>query len=296
MTKVTTTSSVEVEFTLSRVTLRGSRWGRDDAPLVLALHGWLDNANSFVPLMSELDISDLQVIAIDLPGHGYSDHYAEGYFYSLSDYILDIAELIRSFEVDQLCLLGHSLGGVICSLIAAAMPDKIDRLVLIDAIGPIVASNNDSLSHLRKAVDQFCHKPNRPKTYYNKIEEAINARMKGFGAIQIESARILVERGTIKTDQGILWRTDSTLRRLTPIRMDESQVQQLLQGIDCPTLLLMAINGFITEDNPRLTYIKNLQVEKMHGGHHFHMESDVNKSAQFISEFLKPYHSEFMEK
>jgi pimeloyl-ACP methyl ester carboxylesterase len=284
-------SPVEVEFKLSRVTLRGQRWGNPEAPLVLALHGWLDNAHSFMPLLKEPDMASIQVIAIDLPGHGFSDHYADGYFYSLADYLLDISELITSLEMDRLSLLGHSLGGVICALLAAAMPGKISKLVLIDAIGPIVASNNDSLSHLRRAIDQFCHKPNRPKTHYAKIEEAVTARMNGFGPIQSDSAKLLVERGTKVTEEGIQWRSDSALRRLTPIRMAESQVEQILGGIECPTLLLVAENGHISTDsdkNPRLSYIKHLLVEKMQGGHHFHMESDVKKSAHFISDFLSP--------
>ena len=48
--------------------LRGLAWSNPGAPRVLALHGWLDNAASFIPLAPYLAGFDL--IALDLPGHG----------------------------------------------------------------------------------------------------------------------------------------------------------------------------------------------------------------------------------
>jgi len=39
---------------------------------VLALHGWLDNAASFIPLAQHLNETNL--IALDFPGHGKSEH------------------------------------------------------------------------------------------------------------------------------------------------------------------------------------------------------------------------------
>src|SRR3546814_8626262 len=48
------------------------RAGREGAPRLLAVHGWLDNAASFIPMLEHL--GDFDVVAIDLPGHGYSFH------------------------------------------------------------------------------------------------------------------------------------------------------------------------------------------------------------------------------
>ena len=72
---------VTVELATGAGTLRGLRWGSTgDAP-ILALHGWLDNAASFVRLAPLL--ADADVVAIDLPGHGYSDHSPPGCAVSL---------------------------------------------------------------------------------------------------------------------------------------------------------------------------------------------------------------------
>ena len=67
----------EVDIPLGRIT--GLRAGHD-GPRVLALHGWLDNAASFVPLADHL--AGIQLVAPDLPGHGRSAHLAPGAEYT----------------------------------------------------------------------------------------------------------------------------------------------------------------------------------------------------------------------
>ncbi len=67
-----------VDIPLGRIT--GLRAGAEGTPKVLALHGWLDNAASFVPLAAQL--ADIDLVAPDLPGHGHSAHLPAGADYS----------------------------------------------------------------------------------------------------------------------------------------------------------------------------------------------------------------------
>ena len=46
--------------------------GQQGKPLLIALHGWLDNGASFLPLAPYL--ADFHLVCVDLPGHGHSDH------------------------------------------------------------------------------------------------------------------------------------------------------------------------------------------------------------------------------
>jgi pimeloyl-ACP methyl ester carboxylesterase len=106
-------------------------------PLLLFLHGWLDNANSFAPLLENLSpatLSSHRCLALDLCGHGLSDHKTDQYY--MNDSVLDILELITTQRGDQkVTLIGHSLGAGIASICAGTAPHLIEKVVLLDGIG-----------------------------------------------------------------------------------------------------------------------------------------------------------------
>ncbi|MEO5963462.1 MAG: alpha/beta fold hydrolase, partial [Thermomonas sp.] len=121
-----------------------------DGPRVLALHGWLDNAASFIPLAQHLNGIDL--VAIDQPGHGRSAHLPPGTDYSFVGAINAILDVADALGWDQFSLLGHSMGGGIGSLIAAACPDRIERLVAIEALGALAEVPEHTVARMREAV------------------------------------------------------------------------------------------------------------------------------------------------
>ena len=147
----------EVRWPLKHLTLAGLHWpaseaGSGDTP-VLMLHGWLDNSLTFYRLAPTLR-SLGNIWAMDHAGHGYSDHRPEGQSYLLADYVADLAELIETHfaDHDKVDLVGHSLGGIVSMLYAAAFPEKVRRLVMIDSLGPISKAPEESVSQLRRGI------------------------------------------------------------------------------------------------------------------------------------------------
>ena len=72
-------------------TVAGLRSAAAQGTRVLALHGWLDNAASFIPLAAALPGLDL--VAIDLPGHGHSAHMPPGTQYNTPGAICHVLEV-----------------------------------------------------------------------------------------------------------------------------------------------------------------------------------------------------------
>ncbi len=146
-----------------------------DGPRVLALHGWLDNAASFIPLAQHLHGIDL--VAIDQPGHGRSAHLPPGTDYSFVGAINAILDVADALGWEQFALLGHSMGAGIGSLIAAACPERIERLVAIEALGALAEAPEHTVARMREAVAAHRAIAGKQLRVFPDIETAVRARM-----------------------------------------------------------------------------------------------------------------------
>lgn len=109
-------------------------WGNEGAPTLLLVHGSRDHARSWDATARALR-DDWHVLAADLRGHGDSAWSPDG-AYLLLYHILDLAELLETLGGGPIVLVAHSLGGSVASRFAGIAPERVDRLVLVDGLGP----------------------------------------------------------------------------------------------------------------------------------------------------------------
>jgi len=278
----------ELVLALPDLTLGGLRWGGGNQTKVLAVHGWLDNAATFSQLAPLLAERDCEVVAIDLPGHGNSQHRPRGCSYHLMDYLREVHQVLDYLGWKEPVLLGHSLGGIIGMMLCVAAPARVAKLILLESLGPITAEPEAMPDNLRKALARALREPSVKRTY-KTITDAARDRMNGFGKISEEAAQRLVTRNLQATDQGYQWKSDPRLLWPSFIRLTETQVNTCLQALSLPVHLVAASKGYVpvaADKNPRLTYLRTAQVDEVAGGHHFHLDGDVDKTAQCIAQFL----------
>ncbi|OZG73671.1 alpha/beta hydrolase [Hahella sp. CCB-MM4] len=279
----------EVTLQLPDIKLGGIRWGEGNPTKVLALHGWLDNAATYTFLAPLLVEAGLDLVAVDLAGHGNSQHRAAGGFYHLVDYIKEVGQAIEALEWKRPILLGHSLGAVISSLYASAAGETISRLILMEALGPMADPPEKTSENLKRAL-QRAMKPSSQKRPYYTIEKAVEDRSRGFGGLSLLASEALVQRNLTVDKQGWVWKTDSRLRWPSFVRFTEPQVENYLSSINLPTLLVAASNGIISldpEKNSRLSFLSNVKKVLVEGGHHMHMDGDVVTLAEEIISFIR---------
>ncbi len=263
----------DFELALPMGTVRGLRTGSEGAPRVLALHGWLDNAASFVPLAPHLPVLDL--VAPDLPGHGSSDHLPRGMDYSFAGAVHTVLDVADALGWERFSLLGHSMGAGIASLVAAACPERIERLVAIEALGALAEVPERTVERLREAVAATRALPGKRLRVFPDIEPAVRARMKANGLTE-DAARLLVERGVVAVDGGWCWSSDPRLTLPTMVRMTEAQIEDLVAGIACPAKVLFADPAQPYLPDPvrraRAALLPAGELVVLDGGHHLHME------------------------
>jgi pimeloyl-ACP methyl ester carboxylesterase len=268
----------EVFIDSARGRFAALRNDRTDAPKLLAMHGWLDNAASFLPMAPSLAHYDL--VALDMPGHGRSFHYPADAEYSLFSTILDLLAAADALGWERFAVLGHSMGGAIASLLAAAAPERIERLFLIEALGPLAASEDTTASRLRDAVTQRRALDGKRKRVFADPDVAVHARMQtNITALDEVSSRLLVARGIRAVAGGYEWSSDARLTLPTAVRMSEIQVRDCLHAIVCPVTLLVADPPppYFTPGlrEARVACVADIRCVSMPGSHHLHMTHPI---------------------
>jgi len=261
---------------------------------MLCVHGWLDNAASFVPLMQVLD--DVDMVAIDLPGHGRSDHLGPAGNYSLAETALLIPQVADALGWQNCHLMGHSLGGNLSILAIVAAPEKFTSLVLIESTGPLTEPPESISKRLEKAATDRKAKDKYKSRVFSDTETAVASRLAA-ARMSHDAAQLVVERQLKPTkvskeagnnSDGYLWRFDPRLRLTTPIYLTEEQVRALLATVMQPALAVVADDGYLSardETAPRLALLQKGQVASVPGNHHMHMD-DPLPSGSAISTHL----------
>lgn len=275
------------ELALPGGTVRGLRAGGEGGRRVLALHGWLDNAASFVPLAPHLPGLDL--VVPDLPGHGRSDHLPRGMDYSFAGAVHTVLDIADALGWERFTLLGHSMGAGIASLVTAACPDRVERLVAIEALGALAEVPGRTVERLREAVAATRALPGKRLRVFPDLEPAVRARMKANGLTEA-AARLLVERGTDAVEGGWCWSSDPRLTLPTMVRMTEAQIEDLVAGITCPAKIVFADPAQPYLPDPvrraRAALLPAGDLVVLRGGHHLHMEQPREVAAA-IAGFLR---------
>lgn len=278
----------EISLATARGRITALRGGDPSGPRVLALHGWLDNAASFLPLSSQLAQFDL--VALDLPGHGGSDHRQPGYDYAFVDWIHDGFDAFDALGWEKASLLGHSMGGAIATLMAASLPARVERLALIEALGPVSGKAEEAGARLRQAVTaRRALDPARPPRVIPDLDQAIAARL-AVSNMSREAAKLIVERNLREAPGGFVWRSDPRLTLPAHIRTDEAFIRDWLRAIEAPTLVIAADPAppYFTaaQRDERAALLRDGRVVTLPGSHHLHMEQPAAVGA-ILREFLE---------
>ncbi|MEM7020013.1 MAG: alpha/beta hydrolase [Pseudomonadota bacterium] len=277
--------SKELQLSLPHISITGVQWGKDDAPSIIALHGWLDNALSFQPLIEYLP--NYRFISLDLAGHGQSGH-RDG-IYHFSDYVYDLSAVVEQLELDKFILLGHSLGGGIAATYAGLFPKKVTQLILLDSLGPGSGASSDTRRGFIRALKRRQrYQRKTPTVIYPDVDAAIEARDR-VGDVPLEALRNMLVRSLEIVPEGVRLRQDPGLRLHAPLRMSESQVLNLLEGIEAPCLYFRALSGHVLPESAltrRKSYLKSCQQVELEGGHHVHLEHPADV-AEYIQKFLE---------
>lgn len=254
--------------------LHGLTFG-EGKEVVIALHGWLDNCHSFIPMLENAALNATWY-CIDFPGHGKSDWRSADAHYYFIDYVDDIYNLINQLGAKQVHLVGHSMGAMVAGLFASCFAEKVKSVTMIEGFGVMTTPSADVVKQLRQAIVKRYELRNKTAKHYASKEQVYKAR--AFSTdLPDDLIALLMDRNLEVGTNGVSLTTDPKLKNHSGFRFDEQQCIAIINEINVPCQLIIGKQGypFVTDNLAKYTnYFKGLTVSEIDGGHHCHMQSN----------------------
>ncbi len=219
-------------ITVGQVALHVARWPSDGPPLLL-FPAMTQTWDAWLPVIPAL-VKRFSVVAVDLRGHGASDHPSTGY--NLSDYASDIVSLTERLGWRRPNVIGHSLGGSVARIAEGQYPGWARRIVIEDA-PPRLDQADSRVVLLAKGYLKMLAMP------MAAVEAHFRRVNRGWSEARIREAA----EGSRQTAPGVL---DAYLAQEESITLDAS-----VAALRCPVLLVYgdtASGGFVSDADAAL--------------------------------------------
>jgi pimeloyl-ACP methyl ester carboxylesterase len=269
-------------------------WGEPSGEPLVLVHGFLDLAYSWQLFAGELLAKSrrpLRIIAPDCRGHGDSAWVGAGGYYHFPDYVLDLDCVLRSAGVGPVKLIGHSMGGTISFLYTGAFPGRVDKLVLIEGIGPAGMQFSDAPQRMERWITEVNQRGRNHFRQYGSIEAGASQLRRTNPRLSAGFAQELARAAMKQHDKGKwIWKFDPLHRTATPQPFYTDQAVEFLRLIDCAVLIVDGKDSHQTRrtDKPQryAALADHRQVSIDDAGHMVHQDNP-RQLAEVVARFLQ---------
>lgn len=243
--------------------------GSESDPAVVLIHGITESRHTWRPLLAEL-AQTARVLVVDLRGHGQS---LEGELYDPLSYASDVVETMAAVGIAKPLVIGHSLGGVVASAVAAM--GAASAVINVDQ--PLrLAAFKDGLSQLEPML----------RGDEATFQAAIGALFSSMDGPLSQSERERISGHRSAKPSVVLGTWDSVFTS-TPEELDAT-VEQLASAVTVPYLAIHGIDpgpdyaGWLSALVP--TALVEVWPEHGHYPHLVDAPRFLNRVAQFRSD------------
>ena len=239
-------------------------------PVVFLLHGWMDSSPTFQFVVDHLPL-DWHFIAPDWRGYGHSDYLGHPYWFP--DYYADLDQLLAHYSPDTpATLVGHSMGANIAAQYAAARPERVRQLIMMDFLGLVPTQTDETPDHLRRWLLEQ-QQPQRLNSYANHA--ALAERL------QRSNPRLSPERAGFlaqfvsrpRQDGRIEMACDPWHKLANPLRYQTEDALSAWRQIRCPVTHLIADQGYVLARFPLGSEMLKTRLDCFTQGRHHVIEN-----------------------
>jgi pimeloyl-ACP methyl ester carboxylesterase len=103
---------------------------------IVFIHGYTGNSRNWA-LTAPALAGSYRIVSVDLRGHGLSAKPTGENDYALEAMATDVYELLKSLEIKECALVGHSMGGMVAQLFILQHPEMVRALLLVDTAAEV---------------------------------------------------------------------------------------------------------------------------------------------------------------
>ncbi len=274
-----------------RLRLHYVDWGNEGAPLLLLVHGGRDHCRNW-DWVAEALKDDYHVIAPDLRGHGDSQWMVGGTYMHM-DFVYDIAQLVHQVATDKVTIVSHSLGGAISAHYAGMQSEKVEKLVLVEGLGPppeikALIAKTSLHERMNSWVEDLRRASGRMPRRYPTLDDALKRMQDENPHLSESQARHLTLHGANRNEDGTYsWKFDNYVRVFSPLNHQFNILEGAFDRIECPVLLVHGLQSeFALPDKSLLARFKDVRVVKIDDAGHWVHHDQLDEFLRTLREFL----------
>lgn len=219
-------------------------WGREEAPKLFLLHGWMDASATFQFVVDALRQS-WHVIAPDWRGYGESQWLSRPYWFP--DYYADLDSLLTYYSPNQPArLVGHSMGANIASTYAAVRPERVSQLGMLDFLGLKPLADIDAPIQIGNWLQGIQKQP-KLRAYKNFDGLAHQLKLVNHRLSEDQAAFLARSVGRVRPDGQVEMACDPWHKIPSPTIYQIDDAMACWQKITAPVLILIAEHGFVVQ-------------------------------------------------
>lgn len=238
---------------------------KKDQEWIFCLHGIQSNKNLFNELLSQSFFENYSLLSLDFIGFGESDK-PENFSYNLVDQAAICESIIDQLNVQKLHIIGHSLGGMVGTLLLESIGEKIISFVNLE--GNLILEDCGASKEMTKlSFEEF------RKKGYDELKEKVKSSNEKSKKIRVQGLSLIPSYAFYKTSQSIVSWSES--RKLLDIFLKSSMRKLFVFG-DKNKQKSEALNG-------------KIPLAKISNAGHFMILDNFEETFEKIRTFLESF-------
>ncbi|WP_333660632.1 alpha/beta fold hydrolase [Acinetobacter sp.] len=254
-------------------------WGQPEQPVIIMLHGLRSYAATWY-LLAPLLAERFYVVALDQRGRGQSD-WAEYSTYQTEYYVHDLEDLMAELNIDQVILLGHSLGGTNALEFTRLHPEQVPALIVED-IGPGSSIQGDGAERIRREMQTT-------PLSFNSWDEAAAFWKKLRPLIDEQGIQSRLQNTLVEKQGRIHWRHDQEGIAKARLTFPSIDLWPAVESLNCPTLFIKGgLSDFLSAETLKQIREKkkHVQAVEIAGASHYVHDDQTEQFNQTVQDFL----------